>query len=200
MLHVKQYVNSVLSSNAYLLWKDGEQACWLIDCGDTFLVLKDIASLGMSLEGILLTHAHFDHIYGLNDILKIFGQAKVYTTSFGCEALLSDKLNLSKYTGNSFILSERASIQVIEDNSFLMSILGMEVAIYHVPGHNPSCLAYGVGKYLFTGDAYIPEVKVVTNIPRANKEEAKLNYEKLRKLSSDKHLLVCAGHGKIVKV
>ena len=41
------------------------------------------------------------------------------------------------------------------------------------PGHNPSCLCFEVGEYLFTGDSYIPGTKVVTNLPGGNKELAK---------------------------
>lgn len=43
------------------------------------------------ISGVLLTHAHFDHIYGLNEIIALFPTTKVYTNEFGKRMLLNEK-------------------------------------------------------------------------------------------------------------
>ena len=68
----------------------------------------------------------------------------------------------------------------------------VKARVYETPGHHPSCLTFEVEDYLFTGDAYIPGVKVVTNLPGGNKEKAKASKERIEVLMSSHQL--CAGH------
>ena len=63
MLRVSHIVNSVFTSRTYILSKEGENACWIVDCGDVEPLLERLAALGgIPVKGVLLTHAHFDHI------------------------------------------------------------------------------------------------------------------------------------------
>ncbi|MDD3970948.1 MAG: MBL fold metallo-hydrolase [Clostridia bacterium] len=196
MIRIKKYTNKIFSSNTFLLWKNGEKDCLIVDCGDTKKLLEDIQQFGLNPVAILLSHAHFDHIYGLNDFLNIFSMTKIYTTDFGYDALLSQKLNLSKYHEIPFELFLPSAIRVIEKDCKLLSISYIDIEIFHVPGHNPSCLAYRIDNFLFTGDAFIPGLNVVTNVPKANKQLAFDNYKKLSILSDG--LIVCPGHGNIL--
>lgn len=195
MLRIKKYTNKIFSSNSYLLWKNGGRNCLLVDCGDTKQLISDIQQLDLYPVAILLSHTHFDHIYGLNEFLNFFEMVRIYTTDFGYDALLSQKLNLSKYHQAPFELFNSSSVNVIEKNCNFMNVCNIDIEIMHVPGHNPSCLAYRIDNYLFSGDAFIPGVPVVTNVPKANKLLALENYEKLKKLSNG--YVLCPGHGEI---
>lgn len=42
--------------------------------------------------------------------------------------------------------------------------------VIETPGHCPSCLTYYTDNYIFTGDSYIPNVKVVTKLPYGDKK------------------------------
>lgn len=198
MIRIKQYINSIFSSNAYLICKDKEKDCFLVDCGDTNQLIEDVHQLGLNPVGVFLSHAHFDHIYGLNKLLSVFPLVKIYTTEFGRDALLSQKLNLSKYHQTPFELSYPSSIQIIEKDCDIIPVWGVDVKIIHVSGHNPSCLAYFLDKYLFSGDAFIPGFGVVTTVPKANKTLALKNYKILQQLSAG--YVVCPGHGEIVNM
>ncbi len=63
---------------------------------------------------------------------------------------------------------------------------------YETPGHNPGCLTMVMGDVIFTGDAYIPSVGVNSQLPNANKEQAKQSMERILKLAEGKTLL--SGH------
>ena len=52
---------------------------------------------GNEVSGVLLTHAHFDYIYGLPELIKRFPNSKIYTNEIGREALADGKLNMSLY-------------------------------------------------------------------------------------------------------
>ncbi|MCE5174409.1 MAG: MBL fold metallo-hydrolase [Bacteroidales bacterium] len=49
------------------------------------------------IKGVLLTHAHLDHIYGLPELFERFPDCLLYTNDFGMKTLADDKLNMSRY-------------------------------------------------------------------------------------------------------
>jgi len=172
-MNLDGHINSLFGSVSYRLGK-----C-LIDPGDIWEGFEDITK-------VLLTHAHFDHIYGLNEVLKISPQAKVYTNKFGKEMLLNARKNMSKYHEMPFVFEHPESIVTVNDGDVVD--LGGEITAKAVftPGHNPSCITWIVGDALFTGDSYIPGIKTVTNLPGGNKQQATESEEIIRKLSVDR--------------
>ena len=67
MLHLFSHVNTVFRSVSYIVYDDVINDCVIIDVGDTKEILDIIAPF--KLKTILLTHVHYDHIYGLNELL-----------------------------------------------------------------------------------------------------------------------------------
>lgn len=189
-LNIQRIENTFLTSNTFVLSKDNE--CILIDCGDVEKIDDNLL-----VRAVLITHPHFDHIYGLTKLIEKCPECKIYILQGGTKYLESDKLNLSKYheTPYSFV-----SCFVIEvaDGDTLDLLDNVQVKVYTTPGHNPTCATYLIGKYLFTGDSYIPRVKTVTNLPKANKQQA-LESELLIKGLWTEGVLLCPGHGEMVK-
>ena len=64
------------------------------------------------------------------------------------------------------------------------------------PGHELGCLTFYTGDYIFTGDAYIPGVKVVTKLPGGDRALAAESVEKILRLAEGK--TICPGHGEMV--
>ncbi len=95
MLTIDFITNRFFNSRTYILAKEDCEKVWLVDCGDTNRVLEMIGE--KSVEGVLLTHAHSDHIYGLKELIKLFPKVKVYTNAAGVDTLKDPRLNLSHY-------------------------------------------------------------------------------------------------------
>ena len=95
MLNVDYIVNSFFDSITWLLSDEGGSRVWLVDCGDIEPIIDKIG--GKSIAGVLLTHAHFDHIYGLPELLKRYPDCRIYTNEVGRETLGNAKLNMSLY-------------------------------------------------------------------------------------------------------
>ena len=163
-----------------------------MDIGDVKPVLEYLNEKKLTVEGVFLTHAHFDHIYGLEALVGHFPNCKVYVTEYTKQALASDKLNMSRYHGdrinydkdNVVVVQEGESMTLFEDES--------QILFYETPGHNPGCLTMVMGDIIFTGDAYIPGVGANTRLPRANKEQAKESLERILMLAEGKEVL--SGH------
>ena len=96
-MNIHQIVNSVFTSNAYILSVEGKDWHVLIDIGDIAPIKQCVQEKCGTVQALFLTHTHYDHIYGIKDLLRLYPDCIVYTSSFGKEALGSDKLNFSRY-------------------------------------------------------------------------------------------------------
>ena len=194
MLKVSHIVNSVFTSRTYILTQEGSRSVWLIDCGDVPPIVDMLSSLGgdsSMIKGVLLTHVHYDHIYGLPRLTEKFPSLRVYTNEYGKNALTDIRLNYSKYH-NDPIEYESENVVTCDEGTMIELFDGVQAKVYHTPGHNPSCLTYEVGDYLFTGDAYIPGIKVVTTFKGGDKVRAAESVERILQLAEGK--VVCPGH------
>lgn len=175
-MRAKSIVNPIMSSVTYVLSEEWNDKVWLVDCGDVDKIVNEIGDRG--LKGVLLTHAHYDHIYGLRHILNLYPDCIIYTNEAGREGLASAKLNLSKYHDDPIEI-EGDKVKVVKEGESIELFANQIAKVLETPGHNPSCLCFEVGNYLFTGDAYIPDIPIVTNLPGGNKPMAQVSKERI---------------------
>ncbi len=189
MLKVAQHINSVFNSITYIIHNESD--CWLVDVGD-YADIKD-QFLGLySLKGVFLTHTHFDHIYGLNELIKDFPSMPVYTNTFGKEALINPSVNLSKYHETPFELKSIENVFCVAEGDIITILDRNEVRVLETPGHDPSCLSFIIGDFLFTGDSYIPGRKVFTKFQCCEKTRAVMTESKLSTMQGN--FSICPGH------
>lgn len=162
---VSQVVNSFYCSCAYVL--DGK---YVVDCGDVEPLLPLINE--KELKGVLLTHGHFDHIYGLNELCAAHPEAKVYCSPWTRRQLLDEKLNISFYHEMPFVFAYPERLVLVADKDRIDMGDGKMITAIATPGHHPGCITWMTDDALFTGDAYIPGVKVVTKLPFGDRHEA----------------------------
>lgn len=178
---IRQIVNTVYNSCSYVLTQDKQS--WLVDCGDVDQILPLVDG---KLHGVLLTHAHFDHIYGLNNLLSLFPGVPVLTNMAGMNGLLSDKLNFSRYYGDPFIFDSPDSIRLVQNGECISLFEGVEMKAVATPGHSPGCVTWVTEDAIFTGDSYIPGVKTVTNLPHSDKALALKNEALIRDMAGQR--------------
>ena len=192
MIEIFDITNTIFTSKTYILYKKGHNGAWLVDIGDIEPVTRFLTERHLSVAGVFLTHAHFDHIYGLEALVDRFPECKVYVCEYAKQALASEKLNMSKYHGTPIIFTSDNVIVVKEGDIMPLFAGEPELEFYETPGHNPGCLTMVLGDRIFTGDAFIPGVGANTRLPRANKEQAKESLERILKLAEGKEIF--SGH------
>ena len=189
MVHVLSHINKIFTSISYVVLDDINKNCWIIDVGD----YADICDLirGHKLRGVLLTHVHYDHIYGLNSLLDDYPSVPIYTSRYGFKSLYNPSDNLSAYHNENFVLATDNVVVVSEGN--LIQIGDETLEVFETPGHDYSCLSFRLGDYLFTGDAYIPGVKVYSKLQNGNKSDAEKSLIRIAAMLTD-GMKVMPGH------
>ena len=192
MLQVKKIIGKLLSSNMYLLYEDGIADCWLIDIGD-FFALSEALPNGMNVKGVFLTHSHFDHMAGINELCRMFPHCKVFTSEYGKESLYSEKKNFSFYHEQP-VAYKGENVTVLHDDEVIDIFEEVPLHAIATPGHCPSCLSYYTDNVIFTGDSFIPNVLMVTKLPKGNRALAAESTAKILKLAETR--IIMAGHDK----
>lgn len=188
-MHVDTVVNSVFSSNTFILTSDSSNDCWLVDIGDIEPVLGKVGA--KSVKGVFITHTHYDHIYGLRKLIGLYPDCLIYTSADGKEGLASDKFNFSRYHGDP-ISFESPNVRVLNEGDSVELFPGIKMTATLTPGHDRSCVTYHTDNEIFTGDSYIPGVEVVTTFPRSDRHASDVSLNKIHHLMETRH--VCPGH------
>lgn len=157
----------------------------LIDPGDEWEGIEWV-------NQVFLTHAHFDHIYGLNKVIELNPEAKVYTNDAGKNMLLNSRLNMSFYNDTEFTFNYPDNIVLVKNGDEIQLHDNLVAKVVFTPGHNPSCITWIIDDCLFTGDSYIPGIKTITNLPGGNKELSKKSICLIESISRDR--IIYPGH------
>lgn len=154
MLNIKTFTFNPFSENTYILYNENKEA-FLIDPGnmqdfETKDLLDFIISEGLNIKNILLTHAHIDHILGLQWAYDTF---KVPVLLHEIDKELLDKapqsalrfgFDFKVFAGEVAFLSNENVISLGED----------VVKVLFVPGHSPGSIAFysEKDKFVISGD------------------------------------------------
>lgn len=141
---------------------------------------------------ILLTHAHFDHIYGINKVLELNPSAIIYTNIEGLQLLQDDRKNLSKYYQRSVKLVNYENVKIINNEFGIQTKEDLIIKPYFTPGHHPSCISWVLEDAIFTGDSYIPSQKTVTNLPGGDKIASEKSIKLIKEIA--RHKKIYPGH------
>ena len=148
---VKRFILGMASTNSYVVTDSETKECVIVDIGAYSEVMENyIKDNGYTLKGILLTHGHFDHIMGLDGMLKNH-DVPVYIYEEEMEMVKDPSLNASTCFGLNYAFGGK--VNGLKDGEVL-NIAGMDFKVIHTPGHTKGgCCYYEEDeKVLFSGD------------------------------------------------
>lgn len=157
---------------SYLVWDEDSLDAVVIDpAWEPEKIKAEAKRLGLSVQAVLLTHAHPDHV----NAVGAFGGLPVH-------------LNEHDY----FMLDRKpAGLRTVADGEQVQAGM-LKLSVVHTPGHTPGSVCYSCGEALFTGDTlFIGECGRV-DLPGSSAEALYDSFVKLSRLP-DK-LAVYPGH------
>ncbi len=152
-------------------------------------ILETARTLGLKIGHILLTHAHPDHVNGLEALLDATG-AKVYFSSKELE-YVHEMAKLFKVPID-FMRRHSDDIVGVEDNQEIR-IGEIPVRLLHTPGHTPGSQCILVEKNLLTGDTLFVDACGRVDLPGG--DPSKMWWSLNQRLNAlDDDIIIYPGH------
>ena len=136
---IRRIVMDMVEENCYIVYKNDRGL--IIDPGEGFeKIQKAVEELGVKIEAILLTHAHFDHIMSLDECRKYY-KVPVYISPYERDWLSNPDFNGSTmFRLRRAPMTEAAEFEFEENKKY--EIAGMSFTVLPTPGHSPGGVSF----------------------------------------------------------
>ncbi len=152
-----------LQENCFLAKADGANTCIVVDPGDEAeRILEQVAELEASVEAILLTHTHFDHVGAVAELARRTG-AKVWCPKLEVPILA----DINSYVFPGFGPYESYDADATVEGGETLELAGLEIEVVFTPGHSPGHVTYAIPSegVLISGDVLFQGSVGRTDLP-----------------------------------
>ena len=190
-MNIKYYPLNHLGTNCYFVY-DKEKAVIIDPSGEPEIIFEEIENLNVKVIAVFLTHAHWDHILALDEVVTKYN-VNVYMGRNEEDWLKEPTKNLSVRA------SEEIGHLVYDIEPIILDegehkIDGIAFSVLETPGHSPGSLSYVFDGYIVSGDVLFNGGIGRTDLPGSNHPDLITSItEKLFKLPDD--TVVYPGHG-----
>jgi glyoxylase-like metal-dependent hydrolase (beta-lactamase superfamily II) len=150
-MDVRMFTVGPVAENSYLFRLDGSDRALLVDPGDEAdKLLGAIETLGVELDGILLTHTHFDHIGAVAPVARATG-AEVWVPEI--EKMVLQDIN-AFVPWPEFGPFENWDAEHTLRGGEKLELAGFEIDVVFTPGHSPGHVTFSIPseQAIFSGD------------------------------------------------
>ncbi|MBD5444426.1 MAG: MBL fold metallo-hydrolase, partial [Lachnospiraceae bacterium] len=137
-LKIGRMMLGICQTNCYFVYKEGEKDVIFFDPADKGdYIYEAMKEKGFNIAGILLTHGHFDHIWGTNKLRELSG-APIY--AYEEEKVLCEDavVNVSDQVGRAYTVIPDRYLKDGEE----ITIAGMTCKLIATPGHTVGSCCY----------------------------------------------------------
>lgn len=184
MLNIKAVPAGIYEANCYILVDDESRECIIIDAGgDAGRIESAVESMKGNPKCLLLTHGHFDHVGGVEEICSKYS-IPFYISKIDEEYMEKDNSVFGTLPKASGYLKEG---DIIKLGSY-------EIKVLETPGHTKGGLCFAVDNKVFTGDTLFQGSVGRTDFPGGDMGEI-INSIKSKLLPLGDDVEVYPGHG-----
>ncbi|MFA9465376.1 MAG: MBL fold metallo-hydrolase [Velocimicrobium sp.] len=165
-MKIQRLMLGMIQTNCYIVSDERTKEAIVIDPADEAeKIIAFLKEHQLSLQAILLTHGHFDHIYGTEDLRNYFS-VKVYANNTEKELLKNPEWNCSSHIAREISLI--ADEWVNDGDKLEFGSLSCEVI--ETPGHTRGsvCYYFKLQNCLFSGDTLFLESIGRSDMPTGN--------------------------------
>ena len=166
-------------TNTYIVYAEGSKTCCVIDPGyQARTILNKVSALGLTVDAILLTHGHFDHV----------GAVRGIAAETGCPVYIHpEELSLP-----GMITAGPLYYTHTYTEGSRLHLAGLDISVLHTPGHTPGGVCLRCGDALFSGDTLFASSCGRTDFPGGSFATIYASLKRLAAIEED--LQVFPGH------
>lgn len=191
-MEVGKFMLGVCQTNCYFLNKEDSKEVIVVDPADRGdLLYQKLTEAGYEIKAILLTHGHFDHILGADEMRKL-ASVKIYALDVERQICENSGANLSDQFGKACTIS----VDVYVKDGDVIEAAGMKAKVIATPGHTigSCCYYFEEDKVLISGDTLFEESVGRSDFPTGSHSQLVHSIEdRLMVLEDD--VDVFPGHG-----
>jgi glyoxylase-like metal-dependent hydrolase (beta-lactamase superfamily II) len=152
MIDVRMFTVGPVQENCFVVREQGAQRAVIVDPGEEAdRLLGALGEIGIeTVEAILVTHTHFDHVGAVAPVARATG-APVYCPKLEAQ-ILANIMDYVPYAGFGPFESYEADHTV--EGGETLELAGLTFEVIFTPGHSPGHVTYALGAEdaLFSGD------------------------------------------------
>jgi hydroxyacylglutathione hydrolase len=163
-MDVRIFTVGMVQENCYLFRRDGSDRALIVDPGDEAdMLLGAVEGLGVTLDGILLTHTHFDHIGAVAPVARATG-AEVWVPEIE-KPVLADINSYVPFPG--FGPFEDYEAEHTLSGGEALELAGFQIEVLFTPGHSPGHVTFSIPdeQAVFSGDVLFQGSVGRTDLP-----------------------------------
>ncbi len=195
--NIKQFIDpNINNQGTYLVIKDKEAI--LIDASNAVQEAITYAKENkITITNLIITHGHFDHILGIDQLLTAFPNVTIYINQWDEDCLFSAKRNFSSKRDLNITVKNPIKNLIALTGDITTKLIGLTVNIVHIPGHTPGSQYILIKEYnaVFIGDTIFYDKIGFYDIDYCDNKYFKKSLVELTQL--DKKLNVYPGHHQI---
>ena len=182
---IERIVVGLLATNCYIV--SSHKKAFIVDPGgDAALIKEYIEQNKLSVEFVINTHNHIDHIMADSEL-----GFPVYIHRLDAPALQDAKKNHSRFLLGAF--HPCAPAKLLNDNDSIR-FDDLDIKVLHTPGHTPGGICLQIGNSVFTGDTLFKDGIGRTDLPGGSESDL-LSSITSKLLCFDDSVKIFPGHG-----
>ena len=152
-----------------------------------------VESENISIEYLLETHIHADHLSGTSALKNAIG-GKV---GIGSQVVQIQETFADVFNVESSFTADGSQFDVLFEDDESFTVGKLQFKVWHTPGHTPACVSYLVEDSIFVGDTlFMPDYGTArTDFPAGSAETLYHSIQRILSLPDQTRIFLCHDYG-----